>query len=228
MKVFTQEEFDSFPIVNDVKQCPTGDYTQINVFDHQCNFEANCVFDKGGIFKQKCVFGNYCTFKVRSLFYSETFEFEEPCVFGKRCSIGKGTVFRETCTFGEYCEFKMLCLFAVPCNFGAHCKFGKKCHFEEDCKFDIKCTFKQCCEFGYYSSFENNLGVGNKILNLKDDITNKIGLAYKLTNGIYIRYDNFLGTLKEFEKSINNININQEHNKLLTTWVAIIRANWSC
>jgi hypothetical protein len=32
MKKYTQEEFDALPLVDGVRQCPTGDYTQIMNF----------------------------------------------------------------------------------------------------------------------------------------------------------------------------------------------------
>ena len=39
MKIYTQQEFDALPIVDGVKECPTGDYSQIIRFGERCSFE---------------------------------------------------------------------------------------------------------------------------------------------------------------------------------------------
>ncbi|MFA5897797.1 MAG: hypothetical protein WC829_01660 [Hyphomicrobium sp.] len=41
MKKYTQEEFDALPLVDGVRQCPTGDYTQIMNFGAWCSFEGD-------------------------------------------------------------------------------------------------------------------------------------------------------------------------------------------
>jgi hypothetical protein len=51
MKKYTQEEFDALPLVDGVRQCPTGDYTQI------MNFGAGCSFG------ESCSFGAWCRFE---------------------------------------------------------------------------------------------------------------------------------------------------------------------
>ena len=42
MKKYTQEEFDNLPVVDDVKQCPTGDYSAIKTFGERCSFGKRC------------------------------------------------------------------------------------------------------------------------------------------------------------------------------------------
>lgn len=44
---YTQEELDALPVVNGVKQCPTGDYTAILVFPERCRFGKGCSFEDG-------------------------------------------------------------------------------------------------------------------------------------------------------------------------------------
>lgn|SRR5574343_30693 len=40
MRKYTQEDFDSFPVVDGIKQCPSGDYTAISSFAERCEFEG--------------------------------------------------------------------------------------------------------------------------------------------------------------------------------------------
>lgn len=57
MKQFTQKEFDALLLVDGVKVCPKGDYSQINVFGYVCRFGNYCSFGNG------CSFGGYCRFE---------------------------------------------------------------------------------------------------------------------------------------------------------------------
>ena len=61
MKVITNEEFSTFPVVDGYKQCPSGDYSQITYFRNNCIFEDNCIF------------GNNCTFEEGSIFCNLSF-----------------------------------------------------------------------------------------------------------------------------------------------------------
>lgn len=59
MEVYTQEEFDA--IKRDkygVKNCPTGDYTQIKSFPEYCSFGEWCSFG------ERCSFGEKCSFEA--------------------------------------------------------------------------------------------------------------------------------------------------------------------
>ena len=46
MKKYTQEEFDNFEVVGGIKNCPSGDYSLINIFDEMCRFGRECSFEK--------------------------------------------------------------------------------------------------------------------------------------------------------------------------------------
>jgi hypothetical protein len=81
MKKYTQAEFDAFLIVNGFRQCPSGDYSGIRVFDEQCRFGEWCIFGDG------CSFGAWCIFG-------------EGCSFGAWCNFGEG------CSFGAWCSFE--------------------------------------------------------------------------------------------------------------------------
>jgi len=55
MKKYTQEEFDAFDVINGVRMCPTGDYSDINAFGEGCSFGVGCSFGEG------CSFGKGCS-----------------------------------------------------------------------------------------------------------------------------------------------------------------------
>ena len=72
MKKYTQADFDAFEVIDGIKQCPSGDYSAIRVFDEDCSFGAWCSFG------EDCSFGEWCSFS-------------ESCSFGERCSFeGEG------------------------------------------------------------------------------------------------------------------------------------------
>ena len=110
MKIYSQEEFNNFEIVNNIKQCPSGNYKQIKIFGKMCSFGEWCSFGEGCSFGERCSFG-------------------EGCSFGKICSFGK------MCSFGEWCSFGERCSFGEGCSFGKRCSFGEGCSFE-NLKFD--------------------------------------------------------------------------------------------
>ena len=98
---YTQADFDSFPVVNGIRQCPSGDYSGIKSFGEWCSFGEECSFG------ERCSFGEECSFGER-------------CSFGGRCSFG------EWCSFGEECSFGGRCSFGEWCSFGKGCSvFGK-------------------------------------------------------------------------------------------------------
>ena len=41
MKKYTQAEFDALPVVGGMRDCSTGDYTQIKKFGESCSFEGS-------------------------------------------------------------------------------------------------------------------------------------------------------------------------------------------
>jgi hypothetical protein len=75
MNTVTKKEFDSFPVVNGIKQCPTGDYSNFKEFTEPCSFGTYCSFGAD------CFFKTYCSFGI-------------DCSFGKRCSFGTGCSFK--------------------------------------------------------------------------------------------------------------------------------------
>lgn len=60
MKKYTQEDFDKFEIIDGIKQCPTGDYTNIELFAKGCSFAEGCSFAKGCSFAEWCSFAKGC------------------------------------------------------------------------------------------------------------------------------------------------------------------------
>ena len=72
MKKYTQADFDAFEVIDGIKQCPSGDYSDIRVFGKRCSFGNRCSFGEW------CSFGKWCSFG-------------EDCFFGEECSFeGKG------------------------------------------------------------------------------------------------------------------------------------------
>ena len=80
MKKYTQADFDAFEVIDGIKQCPSGDYSDIRVFGKRCSFGNRCSFG------ERCSFGRGCSFG-------------EWCSFGERCSFGRGCSFEDK---GEY------------------------------------------------------------------------------------------------------------------------------
>ncbi|WP_418673326.1 hypothetical protein, partial [Alistipes putredinis] len=71
-KKYTQADFDAFEVIDGIKQCPSGDYSDIQVFSDRCSFGEDCSFG------EECSFGKWCSFG-------------EDCSFGEECSFeGKG------------------------------------------------------------------------------------------------------------------------------------------
>ena len=44
MKKYTQADFDAFEVIDGIKQCPSGDYSDIRVFGKRCSFGNRCSF----------------------------------------------------------------------------------------------------------------------------------------------------------------------------------------
>ena len=57
MKEYTQADFDAFEVIDGIKQCPSGDYSDIRVFGKRCSFGERCSFGRG------CSFGEGCSFE---------------------------------------------------------------------------------------------------------------------------------------------------------------------
>ena len=78
MKKYTQADFDAFEVIDGIKQCPSGDYSDVQIFGERCSFGEQCSFGKCCSFGEWCSFGKWCSFR-------------EDCFFGEECSFeGKG------------------------------------------------------------------------------------------------------------------------------------------
>ena len=53
MKKYTQADFDAFEVIDGIKQCPSGDYSDIQIFVERCSFGRCCSFGKGCSFEDK-------------------------------------------------------------------------------------------------------------------------------------------------------------------------------
>ena len=53
MKKYTQADFDAFEVIDGIKQCPSGDYSDIQIFGEWCSFGEGCSFGRGCSFEDK-------------------------------------------------------------------------------------------------------------------------------------------------------------------------------
>lgn len=53
MKEYTQADFDAFEVIDGIKQFPSGDYSDIQIFGEGCSFGKECSFGKGCSFEGK-------------------------------------------------------------------------------------------------------------------------------------------------------------------------------
>lgn len=63
MKKYTQADFDAFEVIDGIKQCPSGDYSDIRVFGEDCSFGRDCSFGDWCSFGVCCSFGKGCSFE---------------------------------------------------------------------------------------------------------------------------------------------------------------------
>ena len=57
MKKYTQADFNAFEVIDGIKQCPSGDYSDIQIFGERCSFGRCCSFG------ECCSFGKGCSFE---------------------------------------------------------------------------------------------------------------------------------------------------------------------
>ena len=197
MKKYTQADFDAFEVIDGIKQCPSGDYSDIWVFGEGCSFSECCSFGEWCSFGRDCSFGEWC-------FFGKDCSFEEKCFFGKDCS------FEEKCFFGKDCSFGEWCSFGEGCSFGKDCSFGEWCFFGEKCFFGKLCSFSECCYFGGCCSFEEKgeyigdypflafVGFGSRI-------GSKV-YFFNLQDGIYVRCGCWLSDIAGFRERVKEKN----------------------
>lgn len=62
MEEYTQADFDAFEVIDGIKQCPSGDYSDIQIFGERCSFGKCCSFGRACSFGEQCSFGEGCAF----------------------------------------------------------------------------------------------------------------------------------------------------------------------
>ena len=76
MKKYTQEEFDSFELDGyGAKQCPSGNYVNVNTKGERCSFGKGCSFGERCSFGKGCSFGEGC--KYMAFIFTTVF-----CLYG--------------------------------------------------------------------------------------------------------------------------------------------------
>ena len=192
MKKYTQADFDAFEVIDGIKQCPSGDYSDIQTFGERCAFGERCSFGK------ECSFGKWCSFG-------------EDCSFGEECSFGRACSFGEWCSFGGSCSFGRACSFGECCSFGK-CSFGKCCSFGKQCAFGACCSFGECCSFGVGCAFGGGCSFEDKGEYIGDypflafvGFGSRIGSKvyfFNLQDGIYVRCGCWLSDIAGFRERV--------------------------
>ena len=179
MKKYTQADFDAFEVIDGIKQCPSGDYSDIRVFSESCSFGRDCSF---GVC---CSFDDWCSFGMC-------------CPFGKGCSFGAWCSFGEDCSFGDWCSFSESCSFGEDCSFGRGCSFGKGCSFSDWCSFGERCSFEGKGEYIGDYPFLAFVGFGSRI-------GSKV-YFFNLQDGIYVRCGCWLSDIAGFRERVKEKN----------------------
>lgn len=93
MKIFSQHDYDNFDLDSyGWVFCPTGDYTDIQVFQHKSDFHDNCVFRGNTTFMREARFGDNCTFGM-PVFFVKSATFGSDCKFPIDSLFGGRTLF---------------------------------------------------------------------------------------------------------------------------------------
>ena len=179
MEEYTQADFDAFEVIDGIKQCPSGDYSDIQIFGDKCSFGEDCSFG------EECSFGEWCSFG-------------KWCSFGRACSFGEWCSFGACCSFGKECSFGKCCSFGRACSFGEWCSFGKWCSFGEDCFFGEECSFEGKGEYIGDYPFLAFVGFGSRI-------GSKV-YFFNLQDGIYVRCGCWLSNIAGFRERVKEKN----------------------
>lgn len=87
MNLYTPDDVLTFPIVNGVRECPTGDYSAVKTFTNgPFKFGDSCVFSRCTEFLSTSEFGDNCVF-------ADFCYFMKTCTFGRNCIFGRSTIF---------------------------------------------------------------------------------------------------------------------------------------
>ena len=179
MKKYTQADFNAFEVIDGIKQCPSGDYSDIQIFGERCSFGRCCSFG------EYCSFGKWCSF-------GRACSFGEWCSFGERCSFGRCCSFGECCSFGKGCSFGRCCSFGERCSFGEWCSFGRCCSFGKGCSFEDKGEYIGDYPFLAFVGFGSRIGSKVYFFNLQD--------------GIYVRCGCWLSDIAGFRERVKEKN----------------------
>ena len=197
MKKYTQADFDAFEVIDGIKQCPSGDYSDIQIFGEWCSFGKWCSFGECCSFGEQCAFGACCSFG-KCCFFGEGCAFGEQCAFGEGCSFGKCCSFGEQCSFGKECSFGRACSFGECCSFGKCCSFDRACSFGEQCAFGEGCSFEDKGEYIGDYPFLAFVGFGSRI-------GSKV-YFFNLQDGIYVRCGCWLSNIAGFRERVKEKN----------------------
>lgn len=92
MKIYTQEDYNTFEIINDIKQCPSGDYRNFNNFAELCSFAEGCSYNSITMKNTKVVsvFGVGDSKSIyRWLSVNDVNYYQVGCFFGNEQELGE-------------------------------------------------------------------------------------------------------------------------------------------
>ena len=88
MRIITLEDYESLPVLGNIRQCPSGDYSALPSIRSDSHFASGCRFDVGTFFGFGCEFSADTTFGADCYFangcrYDED---DSSIVFGGGCT----------------------------------------------------------------------------------------------------------------------------------------------
>ena len=101
---YTQADFDSFPVVNGIRQCPSGDYSGIKSFGGRCSFGEECSFGERCSFGEGCSFGKGCSVFGKAFTSLTQAQLPGLCTVKKWTLADGGALYEAGCFHGTYEE----------------------------------------------------------------------------------------------------------------------------
>jgi len=205
MEIFTQADFDAFPVVFETRHCPSGDYRRIRNFGRLNSFAGGSLFGRHSTFESTNTFGEGCSFGATTYFgHNCRFEkgclFSSSCMFGSNCDFGKACVFESTCSFGSHAEFGIECIFGNGCDFGLDSNFRSRSVFGRYCTFGPTAYFKNDCSFEGHKARTSNPYLAID----RAGTVNRKTYFFDFEDGIYVRSGCFFGTLQAFRSKVKH------------------------
>lgn len=213
---FDSSTFAALPVIDGMRQCPEGDYSEISDF-YNCSFLGRgCHFGSGSSKTRNnrakrtfvnCyfntmelpVFGEFKGCKAVNCYFAEKSELFECIVLN--CHFSYGCDFC-TVTFGDYCCFDVNCRYE-KCVVGNSNNFGARCIFN-DTHFGNFCIFGNDCRFHHvsFTGLKAIPGVHPVLFIGGAGSVERTTYFFNVENGPLVNSGCFSGTLDEFREKV--------------------------